>query len=49
MALDEVQLLALNRAHAQSVALLETLQEAMVEIDRAARLALACLLAEGTC
>src|SRR5689334_16594966 len=47
MAVDELQTLALIRARDQARALLTTLGEAMVEIDRPARLALCCLLAEG--
>jgi MoxR-like ATPase len=47
MAVDELQTLALIRARDQARALLTTLGDAMVEIDRPARLALCCLLAEG--
>src|SRR3954451_11076321 len=47
MAVDELQTLALMRARDQARALLTTLSDAMVEIDRPARLALCCMLAEG--
>src|SRR3954454_25331632 len=47
MAVDELQTLALIRARDQARALLTALGDAMVEVDRAARLALCCLLAEG--
>src|SRR3954463_1523889 len=47
MAVDELQTLALIRARDQAAALLSTIREAMVEIDRPARLALCCLLADG--
>src|SRR3954452_17423127 len=47
MAVDELQNLALIRAREQARALLTTLREAMVEVDRPARLALCCLLADG--
>src|SRR5690348_659167 len=47
MAVDELQTLALIRARDQAKALLATLRASMVEVDRAARLALCCLLADG--
>src|SRR3954471_3453844 len=47
MAVDELQTLALIRARDQAAALLSTIREAMVEVDRPARLALCCLLADG--
>ena len=47
MAVDELQNLALIRAREQARALLMTLRDAMVEVDRPSRLALACLLADG--
>jgi MoxR-like ATPase len=47
MAVDELQTLAILRARDQARALLTVLTESMVEIERPARLALCCLLAEG--
>jgi MoxR-like ATPase len=47
MAVDELQNLALIRAREQARALLTTLREAMVEVERPSRLALCCLLADG--
>jgi len=47
MAMDELQQLALMRARDHARALLACVTGAMVEIERPARLATACLLAEG--
>jgi MoxR-like ATPase len=47
MAMDELQQLALMRARDHGRALLACISGAMVEIERPARLATACLLAEG--
>jgi MoxR-like ATPase len=45
--IDELSTLALMRARDQGRALLATVRRAMVEVDRPARLALVCLLADG--
>jgi MoxR-like ATPase len=45
--IDELNTLALMRARDQGRALLATVRKAMVEVERPARLALVCLLADG--
>ena len=45
--IDELNTLALMRARDQGRALLATVRRAMVEVERPARLALVCLLADG--